>query len=504
MKRINQLSPEEAELVVLAATHGFPSPIPTQNVSSDEFLPRPQTVRQREFEARIKDMGDELAARQGMSRRRFFQTAAGMAASFVAMNQVFGPLFRATEAEAATPELANQLAESLKGQFIMDTHTHFLQDSVGPEVFGTFKGIRDAWHKLKFNPEMPDRPATDADLKYENYIKEMFLDSDTKVTLISSAPADEKHNWFLSNQEMAEARAKVNAQAGTRRMLSHAIFTPGYDGWLEEIDKAVEVYKPDSWKGYTIDDNIHQKTSRYPWRLDDERLVYPAFEKFQKAGIKIVCIHKGLFPPSAEREVPRLRNFVDVSDVGRAAKDWPELRFVIYHAGYRHAGGGDPAVAIADFKRTGRIDWVTDLGEIPNRWGVSNVYADIGATFAEAVVGDPIMATAILGTLIKGLGPDKVIWGTDSVWFGSPQWQIEALRRLEIPADMQKEHGYSPLGPADGSIKTGIFGENVARLYGYQRKAERRPDRLDLLKAEYEQTGPGRSNLRYGYIHKPV
>ena len=39
-------------------------------------------------------LSDRLAKRQGLSRRRFFQTAAGMAASFVAMNQVFGRISR--------------------------------------------------------------------------------------------------------------------------------------------------------------------------------------------------------------------------------------------------------------------------------------------------------------------------------------------------------------------------------------------------------------------------
>ena len=80
--------------------------MPTQIVSSDEYLPVPQTAQQREVEARLIEMSDRLAKRQGLSRRRFFQTAAGMAASFVAMNQVFGRYFDASEAEAATPELA--------------------------------------------------------------------------------------------------------------------------------------------------------------------------------------------------------------------------------------------------------------------------------------------------------------------------------------------------------------------------------------------------------------
>src|SRR5271169_7242807 len=109
-----------------AETNSFPSPVPTQIVSSDEYLPVPQSAQQREVEARLKDMSDRLAKHQGLSRRRFFQTAAGMAASFVAMNQVFGPLFDASAAEAATPDLANQRAQALSGQFVIDGHTHFL------------------------------------------------------------------------------------------------------------------------------------------------------------------------------------------------------------------------------------------------------------------------------------------------------------------------------------------------------------------------------------------
>ncbi len=75
--------------------------MPTQIVSSEEYFPTPQTAAQREVEARLKALGDELGARQGVSRRAFFRTAAGMAAAYVAMNEVYGPLFAATRAEAA-------------------------------------------------------------------------------------------------------------------------------------------------------------------------------------------------------------------------------------------------------------------------------------------------------------------------------------------------------------------------------------------------------------------
>jgi hypothetical protein len=105
---------------------------------------------------------------------------------------------------------------------------------------------------------------------------------------------------------------------------------------------------------------------------------------------------------------------------------------------------------------------------------------------------------------VKGLGSDHVIWGTDAVWTGSPQWQIEGLRRLEIPEDMQLKHGFAPLGPAEGPVKTAIFGGNVVKLYRYEHRAELAGDRFAAVKQEYERSGGGRSNLRYGYVRKPA
>jgi uncharacterized protein len=286
-------------------------------------------------------------------------------------------------------------------------------------------------------------------------------------------------------------------------MFAHAVFTPGQPGWMEALDDALAL-KPDSVKGYTIGDNTHKETSRYPWRMDDEKLVYPAYEKMAQAGIKNVCVHKGLFPPSMDKAFPNLRGYVDVSDVGQAAKDWPGLNFIIYHAGYRHAGGGDPAEAMAEFDRTGRSAWVSDLAEIPEIYDVNNVYADVGQLFANSAVAQPRLAAALMGMLIKGVGADHVVWGTDAVWTGSPQWQIEGLRRLEIPENMQQKYGYAPLGPADGPVKTAILGGNSARLYSFERHAEAGPpqDRFAAMKAEYERNGTARSNLRYGYIRR--
>jgi predicted TIM-barrel fold metal-dependent hydrolase len=494
------LSPEEMERVSSAESL-FPSPIPVQSVSSDEFMPGPQTAKQREFEARVKEIGTKMAKRLGMSRRRFFQTASGMAAAFLAMNDTYGPIFGVSKAEAAEPDKADERAKKLSGQFIMDMHTHFLRP--GTRIM-TFVNQRNAVGKAGWNPKLQEKEQTIDDLMFQNYLKEIYLDSDTKVACISGAPSEVPEDWFLTNEMKAQARADVNGLAKSKRMFAHAIFTPGYDGWMEQVDHAIKDLKPDSMKGYTIGDNTNKNLSKHPWRLDDEKLVYPAYEKFLKAGLKNVCIHKGLFPPSVEKQFPHLREFSDVRDVGKAAKDWPQLNFIIYHGAYRFPGGGTAADAWAQFEQTGRIEWVTDLSEVPAKFGVKNVYADVGQLFAQSTIAEPRVSAVLMGQLIKGLGVDHVCWGTDAIWTGSPQWQIEALRRLEIPEELQKAHGLKPLGPADGPVKTAIFGGNSARLYNYkpQQRAEIENDKLAEYKALYEKHGAGRTNLAYGYALK--
>jgi hypothetical protein len=96
------------------------------------------------------------------------------------------------------------------------------------------------------------------------------------------------------------------------------------------------------------------------------------------------------------------------------------------------------------------------------------------------------------------------VLGTDAIWTGSPQWQIEALRRLEIPEDLQKKYGLQPLGPADGPVKTAIFGGNNARLYAFkpEQRAALGGDTLAQYKELYEKHGAGRTNLAYGYALK--
>ena len=475
------------------------TPLPVRMVSSEEYAPAGQTKKQREVQARLYALADETAPKLGMSRRRFFQTASGMAAGFAALNGAFGPMFEVAAAEASDLGLAQERSEALRDQFIMDMHTHFLRDDTR---LTSFVRLRESVIQRGWNPQLSaSGEQTIEHLKFDNYFKEIYLDSDTKIALISSAPSDIPEDWFLTNQQMAEARQRVNEQAGTTRMLAHAIMRPGAPGWLDELDAALEL-RPDSVKGYTVGDNTHKETSAYPWRMDDETVMYPGYERMLAAGVTTVCVHKGLWGRATAERFPHLSPYADVRDVAKAARDWPQLNFVIYHAAYRL---DDPDWALAEFERTGRIEWVTDLAEIPEAHGVSNVHADLGQIFAQTLIAQPRMCAAIMGTLIRGLGHDKVCWGTDAVWTGSPQWQIEGLRRLEIPEDMQAAHGFAPLGAADGAVKSAIFGGNNARLYGRdvpQTQAALAGDRFAAIKADYLAKGATPSNRRYGYVAK--
>src|SRR5262249_36736298 len=220
-------------------------------------------------------------------------------------------------------------------------------------------------------------------------------------------------------------------------------FTPKRAGWMDEVDRCITTIKPDSWKGYTIGDPLFPSKQQSYWRLDDDKLMYPFYEKITKAGITTVCLHKSLTAADYEKSWRGVWEYKRVWDVGKAAKDWPKINFVIYHSALRPFLE-KPDDALAEFEKTGRIQWATDLAEIPAKYGVSNVYGEIGTAFANSAVANPRFAAAFVGTLVRGLGVDHVVWGTDSLWYGSPQWQIEALRRLGIPPGLQKENGVPP------------------------------------------------------------
>ncbi|GIX48179.1 MAG: hypothetical protein KatS3mg131_2390 [Candidatus Tectimicrobiota bacterium] len=494
------LSAKALRQLISAENAAFRYPLPTRMISNGEFMPLAQTRAQRQVEARLEELADRHGKKLGLSRRQFLRTSCGMAAAFLAFNEVFGPLFRVDPAEAADPAAANERLAALADEFILDAQTHHVHEAYSWSgiLFLTQYAQGRNPQKKPWNPKLGTEPPTLDWLKFDRYVKEVFLDSDTKVAILSGFTSETPEHMALTSDQIVESRNRFNAFTGTRRMLAHGLFWPGKPGNLEEMARAAQELKVDSWKGYTVGDPLNGE-SRYPWRMDDEKVAFPCWEKAAQLGVRNVCIHKGLMPPDYQQSFRNWR-YANVDDLGRAAQAFPGLNFIIYHSALLPLL--DVEETAATFEKTGYIPWVTDLARIPRKYGVNNVYAELGTVFASTVVTHPRLAAAILGQLIQGLGADHVIWGTDSIWYGSPQWQIEAFRRLEIPEDMQEKYGFTPLGPATGYVKRAIFGLNGARVFNVEHTASLAPgqDRLMRLKAEYREQGALPDHLYHGLI----
>jgi len=127
---------------------------------------------------------------------------------------------------------------------------------------------------------------------------------------------------------------------------------------------------------------------------------------------------------------------------------------------------------------------------------------ELGSTFGQLVITEPIICAHLLGQILLAFGEDHVIWETDSIWYGTPQWQIEAFRRFQIPAEQQEKHHYPAL-TKDSKAK--IFGLNTARLFQLDLEAKRKhlpKDYLSKIKMAYLEEGPTPTHHAYGWIRK--
>ena len=225
-----------------------------QRLPQLRYLPRlfrmASIFRPRRASAKARGTADFRIGRRhgkklGLSRRQFMANGCGMAAAFLAMKEIYGTnVFQVDAAEAHTPELIQARAQSLAGQFVFDVQTHFVRDDFDhKELLGLNDFAAEHW-----NPKIKDDTAPGlARFKFLNYVKEVYYDSDTQLALLSGAPFDDPTWGFLSNEQIVKARQLVNDFAGLRRLLAHTVITPKQPGWMDEVDKAIEVYKPDSW-----------------------------------------------------------------------------------------------------------------------------------------------------------------------------------------------------------------------------------------------------------------
>jgi predicted TIM-barrel fold metal-dependent hydrolase len=460
-------------------------PIPTQVVSNEEHLPIPQTDAQKRVECELTELADRTSKSLGVTRRQFLAASGGMAAAFLAMNSVFGKFFDVEASELIEPASADE--KFPKKEFIFDIHTHHVAaGKVIPPLIG-YRKFAEQW-----TADLRGREHKIEDLYLANYVKEVFLDSDTVMAVITGLPAPSEDLNVLPPAEMVETRAEINGLAKSKRMLAHGLIRPP-DGKkdLELMQYQKEVLKVDAWKGYP---GQAFRPGDKGWAMDDEKTAYPAYETARKLGVKNVCVHKGLALPGwdVERSNPK--------DIPKAALDFPDLNFLIYHAGFQGLREAEPAVR-DDFKTNSYVPWISDLCEARRKNPkMTNVYMDLGTTFGMMVITHPKLCAHALGMMIQAFGDDHVLWGTDSIWWGSPQWQIEAFRRFQIPEDLQKRFGYKPLTP---KVKAKIFGLNAAKIHGVDVKAKLNSiptDYVSKLKAKYRAENYQPSNTQYGWI----
>jgi predicted TIM-barrel fold metal-dependent hydrolase len=294
---------------------------------------------------------------------------------------------------------------------------------------------------------------------------------------------------------MVSTRKFVNDLAGSQRVLSHGLLRPNLGAKeLDEMERQVKDLKIDAWKMYT-----GAELGERAWFLDDEKVAYPFWERTKALGVKNLCVHKGL-PLSAFNE-----KACQPLDVEKAAKDWPDLNFIIYHSGFRGSGwlGAGTGIKIVDPKSNDpqEIPWVSETLRILKRTpSIRNVYFELGSTFNILSSYAPRACMHMLGQMIQVAGSDHILWGTDSIWNGSPQSQIARMRTLTIADDLIERYGYPQLSD---EIKAQILGLNAARLFGIDPRARRtaiKADRLSQVRDRLRHDPSSPSNTQYGWV----
>ena len=298
----------------------------------------------------------------------------------------------------------------------------------------------------------------------DEFVKNVFLDSDTDMMVLSFVPS-RRDDEPLTIQAADAVRRIVERMEGSHRLLIHGRVNPNQPGDLESMDELKEQWKVSAWKCYTQ----WGPEGKGFFLSDDVGMRF--IEKARALGVKIICVHKGL--PFGRQSYEHSQ----CSDIGIVAKRFPDAKFLVYHSGFV------TGVPERPFSGRGASDGIDTLirslvesGVKPN----SNVYAELGSTW-RFLMRDPTGAAHALGKLIKYCGENNVLWGTDSIWYGSPQDQIQAFRTFQIAPELRSMYGYSEITPAQ---RAKIFGLNAARVYGISAEEVRRHTRADSIARE--------------------
>ena len=455
-------------------------PVVLGPVSNGEFLPlaaRPADVR---LARAVLDRAAAAADALAMDRRLFLQTAGGMAALLATINlaacsgQAHPPA--RGSARPATPggryrtpppeQLPEcQAALGSRGEFIVDVHTHHVMPSL------PWRTTAPATLRLVLDMVPPDctaaNPLTCVDRAA--YLHDVFLASDTTVALLSDLPSTGESSDPLPFNAADDTwqLASSLTRGGQSRLLLQNVVAPNFGplaGRLDGMTAAAETRRVSAFKVYTA-----WGPGGRGFDLDDPAVGLPVIQHAQDLGVTVVCAHKGLPLLNFESTWNQPRDMVAVS------RQFPGMQFVIYHAGWtpQHAEGPyNPASPVG----VDSLLWALDRYHVPPN---SNVWADL-ATVWRSLLADPVQAAHVLGKLLSRLGEDRVLWGTDSVWYGPPQTQIMAFRAFEISAEFQQQYGYPALTDA---VKAKVLGLNAAQLWGLDPHATRCALASDTLSA---------------------
>ena len=455
-------------------------PVWPTTLSNGEFLPPPTTARQAAMTRMMLEALADTASRRGVDRRRFLATSGAMAASLAVLNScasgdealppstTSGTSTTTSSTTTSTtttttlvdpggeyvvpdPEDEEACAIELgdRGEFIFDIHTHHVMPD------GVWRDNARRIEQMIGN--LVPAGCGEADrlecLNRVAYLTNMFLGSDTTFALLSdvpnSGPADAPLPWDakVGTAQLAEALTV----AGQSRVLIHDVIAPNFGDLavrLDDMATTAATGRVAAFKVYTAWGPGNQGYS-----LADPAIGLPVVEQARALGVTTMCAHKGL--PLQEFD----RRFNGPDDICAVAALYPDMDFVVYHSAYEiqtTERAYDPGAAATGVNSL--VKAMDDHGIPAN----GNVWCELGTTWRETM-NDPTQAAHVLGKLLSRVGEDRVMWGTDGIWLGSPQRQIEAFRAFRITEAFQAEYGYPALTDA---VKAKVFGHNAATLFG--------------------------------------
>jgi uncharacterized protein len=446
-------------------------PIKFGPCSNGEFVPPPLSAVEREAIRDARERCRENARSVGMSRRDFLFTASAAATTLLALQGCLGDAGKSSGGGYRIPNEAGKDGEvahaALAGEeFIFDVQGHHLEYDLVPSTRGEpfFGSVFPQVNCGKDDPR--------ACFAREVFLEDFFIRSDTNMITLSALPIAPKGSP-LSAVIMEETRHTAELACGWDSVLLHAQALPNYGALqanLEEMERNAGRYPIAAWKVFTHFPDAFGNPGN-AWRLDDAdpdlRQVGHAFiEKARELGIKTICAHKGFGAGSP---------YASPEDVPGAAREYPDVDFIVYHSGFEVGTREGPYTAATANRGVNRlIAAMKKHGVEPNQ----NVYAELGSTWW-TIMRDPTQGSHVLGKLLRYVGEDNVLWGTDCIFYGSPQDQIQTLRSFEISNEFQERFGYPEL---TRERKTKILGLNGARVYGI----EPRTDACEFTRRELE------------------